>query len=121
MAGSERSGWDAADPELFTGCTWVLTPAASGLPEQFAPWRAALEALGAHVAVLDPATHDVAAALISHLPFTVSAALMRSAVADPAWEAAGWWLGFRALRSTPPSRMRIWPGTSYASVSREAC
>jgi prephenate dehydrogenase len=98
MAGSERSGWDAADPELFTGCTWVLTPAAPGLPERFAPWRATLEALGAHVAVLDPATHDAAAALISHLPFTVSAALMRATAADPAWETAGWWLAAGGMR-----------------------
>lgn len=98
MAGTERSGWDAADPELFSGSTWVLTPHEPGLLERFAPWRAAVAALGAQVEVLDPATHDAAAALVSHLPFTLSAALMRAAAVAPAWETAGWWLAAGGMR-----------------------
>jgi prephenate dehydrogenase len=98
MAGRERSGWDAADPELFNGSTWVLTPHEPGLLDRFAAWWAATEALGAHVEVLDPAAHDAAAALVSHLPFTMSAALMRAVAASPAWDSAGWWLAAGGMR-----------------------
>ena len=98
MAGTERSGWDAADPELFSGSTWVLTPHEPGLLERFSAWWAAIEALGAHVEVVDAATHDAAVALVSHLPFTVSAALMRAAAASPVWESAGWWLAAGGMR-----------------------
>lgn len=88
MAGRERSGYGAADPDLFRGATWVLTP-----PEpveatllRFAPWRRAVEAIGARVEVMDSRAHDAAVALVSHMPFAVSCALMRAAAADPAWE-----------------------------------
>ena len=30
MAGSEQDGVDGADPDLFVGATWVLTPTANG-------------------------------------------------------------------------------------------
>jgi prephenate dehydrogenase len=98
MAGTEHSGWDAADPDLFSGSTWVLTPHEPGLLERFASWHAAVAALGARVEVLDPATHDAAAALVSHLPFAVSAALMRAAASSPAWETVGWWLAAGGMR-----------------------
>ena len=76
MAGRERSGYDAAEPGLFTGCTWVVTPARPGDLAGFAPWLAVIDALGAHLEVLDAATHDAAVAAISHVPFALSAALL---------------------------------------------
>ncbi|HEX3607079.1 MAG TPA: prephenate dehydrogenase/arogenate dehydrogenase family protein [Candidatus Dormibacteraeota bacterium] len=88
MAGRERSGYDAAEAGLFAGCTWVVTPRRPGDLAAFAPWLAAVEALGAHLEVLDAATHDAAVAAISHLPFALSAALVHAAAADPAWPAA---------------------------------
>ncbi len=99
MAGRERSGYDAAEAGLFRGAAWVLTPADAGEAELIAPWAAAVGRLGALVETLDPATHDAAVALISHLPLALSAALVRAAGADPAWETA-WRLaasGFRDM------------------------
>jgi prephenate dehydrogenase len=88
MAGRERSGYEAAEAGLFTGCTWVVTPRREADLAGFAPWLAVVEALGAHVEVLDAATHDAAVAAVSHLPFALSAALVRAAAAGPAWPAA---------------------------------
>ena len=36
MAGSEQVGLDGADPELFVGATWVLTPTATTDPDAYA-------------------------------------------------------------------------------------
>ncbi|HZS13653.1 MAG TPA: prephenate dehydrogenase/arogenate dehydrogenase family protein [Candidatus Dormibacteraeota bacterium] len=88
MAGREQSGYDAAEAGLFEGCTWVLTPTSPSQQEDFAPWVGAVRALGAHVEVMDAADHDSTVAWISHLPFALSAALVRAAAAAPEWTAA---------------------------------
>ncbi|HXA29830.1 MAG TPA: prephenate dehydrogenase/arogenate dehydrogenase family protein [Candidatus Angelobacter sp.] len=85
MAGRERSGYAAAETALFDGCTWVFTPTTTAQQEPFAPWVAAVEALGARVEVMDAADHDRTVAWISHLPFALSAALVRAAAAAPEW------------------------------------
>lgn len=85
MAGSERSGYAAADPRLFDGATWVLTPRDAAGLDRFAPWSATIERLGARVQLLDALAHDEAVALVSHLPFAVSAALMRAVTRQPRW------------------------------------
>jgi len=88
MAGRERSGYDAAEASLFDGCTWVVTPRDRAHLAAFEPWLAVIAALGAHVEVLDAATHDAAVAAISHVPFALSAAVVRAASGRPAWSAA---------------------------------
>ena len=85
MAGRERSGYDAAESALFDGCTWVLTPTTADQQDSFAPWVAAVRTLGATVEVMDAAEHDRTVAWISHLPFALSAALVRAAAAAPEW------------------------------------
>lgn len=85
MAGREQSGYDAADATLFDGCTWVLTPTLPEQQEAFTPWVSAVRALGANVEVMDAAEHDRTVAWISHLPFALSAALVRSASSAPVW------------------------------------
>ena len=88
MAGREVSGYGARDDALFDGCTWVLTPRDGAERAAVAPWRAAVVALGAHPLEMDAVEHDAAAAWISHLPFTLSAALVHAAVASDSWPAA---------------------------------
>ncbi len=85
MAGREQSGYDAADPSLFEGCTWVVTPTTPGQEELFAPWLAVIGALGASIEVMDATDHDHTVAWISHLPFALSAALVRAAASAPEW------------------------------------
>ena len=66
----------------------MVTPRREADLAGFAPWLAVVEAFGAHLEVLDAATHDAAVAAISHLPFALSAALVHAVAAGPAWPAA---------------------------------
>lgn len=75
MAGTERSGWAAADPGLFADAPWlVLVPDGADLRRVAAVCRLAL-ALGARPVPIHPATHDRALATVSHLPHVLAAAL----------------------------------------------
>lgn len=75
MAGTERSGWAAADPALFRDAPWlVLVPDGADLRRVAAVCRLAL-ALGARPVPIHPATHDRALATVSHLPHVLAAAL----------------------------------------------
>lgn len=83
MAGRETSGFAAADPDLFTGCAWVLcleeeTPLADWLGLADLVTR-----LGARAVPATAEEHDRAVAAVSHVPHLLAAALAASAAADP--------------------------------------
>ena len=69
MAGSELEGLDGADPELFVGAVWVLTPTASTSDSAFATVAAIVSDLGAEVIGLEPERHDELVAVVSHVFF----------------------------------------------------
>jgi prephenate dehydrogenase len=78
IAGSEKTGLEAGDPDLYEGrltvvCPSELTPAAA---EQavVALWESA----GSEVVEMSPEEHDAMLASTSHLPHMVAAALARS-------------------------------------------
>jgi len=87
MAGSELSGIDGADATLFEGAKYALIAAEDGSTSgepisrmEQADARVAnivglIEAIGARPVWIDAATHDRAAAFVSHLPQLVSIAL----------------------------------------------
>jgi prephenate dehydrogenase len=113
LTGKETPGIEHADPDLFVGAPYVLTPEA---PEALAaPAASALlewiREIGAHIETLDPETHDWAVALVSHLPQLVSTALA-STVWDETDEdglpvrLAG--PGFRAMTRLAASPYEIW-------------
>jgi prephenate dehydrogenase len=77
MAGSERRGVESANPDLFEGATYILTPNSREHLEipavvDFRNW---LERLGARVVVMDAELHDEVVAWTSHLPQLVATAL----------------------------------------------
>ena len=74
MAGSEHAGVMAARANLFRGRTWLLTPGDAS-NDAVARLRAAIEAIGARVVVVDADDHDRIVARTSHLPHLVAAAL----------------------------------------------
>lgn len=82
MAGTERAGFAASDPDLFTGRAWVLCLEPD---TRLADWLAVARlvlGLGARVVPTTAAEHDLAVARISHLPHLVASALAATA-ADP--------------------------------------
>jgi prephenate dehydrogenase len=105
MAGKEVGGIANAEARLFEGRPWVLTPdpaagvemvgAAEPGPEQAPPFATRVGALreligdiGAVVVEMSPAEHDRRVALISHLPFMLSAAYLLAAGASDVWPEA---------------------------------
>jgi len=85
MAGSEQEGMDGADPCLFDGATWVLTPTVATDAEAYALVRSVVTSLGADVVALAPERHDELVATVSHVPHLAAATLMALA-ADGASE-----------------------------------
>jgi prephenate dehydrogenase len=112
MAGSEQVGIDGADPELFLGATWVLTPTQDTDPGAFALLRSVIGSLGAEVIALSPIQHDTLVAVVSHVPHLTAATLMN--LADRVSEehaallrlAAG---GFRDMTRVAAGQPAIWP------------
>ena len=81
MAGSEGSGYGAAETGLFQRATYVLcVPADCAIPAaRLDAFKALLARLGATVATMDPDLHDRRVAVISHLPHVAAFALASAA------------------------------------------
>jgi cyclohexadieny/prephenate dehydrogenase len=75
LAGSEKSGPEYAQVDLFEGRLVVLTPSATTPVAALDRARAFWVDLGARVEVLGAAEHDHALALTSHLPHLVASVL----------------------------------------------
>lgn len=111
MAGSELHGLDGANPDLFVGATWVLTPTASSADASFRVVAETVKVLGAEVMVLAPERHDRLVALVSHLPHLTAATLMGLAARESEEHlpvlrlAAG---GFRDMTRVASGAAAIW-------------
>jgi prephenate dehydrogenase len=75
LAGSEKRGALHADADLFQDRLTVVTRTATTDSSALERTRAFWQALGSRVRVMDPAEHDRALALTSHLPHLLAAAL----------------------------------------------
>jgi prephenate dehydrogenase len=100
MAGKEQSGVEFADPDLFQGAAWFVTPVLGqnvygGLSGEYLEW---VEKLGARIASLDAGEHDQLCAWISHLPQMISTALAAALVDEYGADAPLLEAGGRALR-----------------------
>ena len=78
MAGSEKSGYAVARPDLFRGATVIVTPGDASEPGAVKTVTSFWEAFGARVSALEPDTHDRVVAAISHLPHVVAWALVEA-------------------------------------------
>ena len=76
MAGSERHGIEAADPELFDDAHWVLTPTATTSARAYGVVAEMVTWVGATPVALDPLTHDALVARLSHVPQLAASALV---------------------------------------------
>lgn len=89
MAGSERSGIDAADAGLYRHQPWCLTPILPGSQTAFERAMTLVDALEpGTVSLVSPEEHDAAVASISHLPLLAATALTLTATTAPTWETA---------------------------------
>lgn len=104
MAGSERSGVDAADARLFEGAPWALVSTRRTDDAALEAVRRLIAAVGARPVPVDAAEHDRAVAVTSHLPALAACAL--ALAAD------------RAAEATPAVRALVGPG--FRSATRLA-
>jgi prephenate dehydrogenase len=84
MAGKSES-LDAADPDLFTGATWVICPSVTASEAAIRSVLGIIAATNAEAYFADPVEHDSYVAGISHLPFLVAATLVDTVTSDASW------------------------------------
>jgi prephenate dehydrogenase len=121
MAGSERSGVEAADPLLFSERLYALCPYPDTPTNALLSMMDFVESLPALPITIDPEEHDRIMAMVSHLPQIISIALMHSALAGDAEHAmldklAG--RGFLDMTRLAASDYSIWK--SILATNREA-
>ena len=110
MTGKETAGFDSAQPDLYAGATWVITPLERTSEAAVDLSTELVQAVRANPVVLPPERHDRLVASISHIPFLVASALVHAVdgvgVDDPrVWDlAAG---GFRDTSRVAASDTRM--------------
>ena len=107
IAGSERKGAAHARPDLFEGRACVLTPTRRTPADRLQRAREFWSRLGCRLFEMDPATHDDALALTSHLPHAVAAALAAAIPAEVLSLAAG---AYRDGTRVAASDAALWTG-----------
>jgi prephenate dehydrogenase len=100
MCGKEVSGLEAADPALYRGCTFILSPLPRTSPEALALARDLVRATGARPLVLAPERQDFLAATLSHLPYLLACALVATADATTSPDPAAWQIVAGGFRDT---------------------
>ncbi len=76
MAGSEKSGVQAAQPFLFQNAVYVLTPLKDYPVNSISPLVDVIERLGGRILFMDASEHDKIAAATSHLPQLIAVELV---------------------------------------------
>ena len=100
MCGREISGIKQADPALYRGCTFILTPLERTSAAALALGCALAETIGAHPLVLEPKRQDFLAGTLSHLPYLLACALVGTADATTSADSAAWEIVASGFRDT---------------------
>ncbi len=113
MCGLERTGIDAADPDMFVGAPWILTrdePAVTRL----------VMLVGAVPVFMDAARHDRLVAGVSHAAFMLSAAYVLALAGTPDWADMGRVAGsgFRDMSRLAAGDPQLY--AAIAATNREA-
>ncbi|CAJ1002833.1 MULTISPECIES: prephenate dehydrogenase [Brevibacillus] len=111
MAGSHKSGVEAASDRLFENAYYVLTPAPGTPEEQVERLEKLLALTRAKVVRMDPDEHDQVVGAVSHFPHILASALVNLVAGydnENPWHhrlAAG---GFRDITRIASSNPRMW-------------
>jgi len=104
IAGSEKTGLEAGDPDLYQGRLTIVCPS-EGASEISSLWKA----VGSEVIEMSPEQHDAMLASTSHLPHMVAAALARSvADGDPPRKADFCGTGFKDTTRVASGSSDMW-------------
>ncbi len=124
IAGAEKSGAAAAQPDLFQGRRVILTPLEENPTVSIEKVRAAWQACGALVSELTAPTHDAIFAAVSHLPHLLAYALVHEFAgrenAPQLFDfAAGGFRDFTRIASSHPEMWRDICLANRAALIRE--
>lgn len=110
MAGSEKTGLDAARPDLFRGACCIVTPTEATNDSALTCVKTFWSALGCRLLSMSPDVHDRKVARISHLPHVMAAVTTLAALRPDATAldcAAG---GFRDTTRVAAGDPGLWTG-----------
>jgi len=102
IAGSERSGPEAADADLFAGRQAVLTPVPETDPAAIDQVRALWLGVGAHAQLMAAQDHDRILAVTSHLPHLLAFAYLDRVEADHLSHTGGGFDDFTRIGTAAP-------------------
>jgi prephenate dehydrogenase len=107
MAGKELSGIEAAEADLFKGCTYCIVQGEDTSSEEIKVITDLVKYLGANPFFITASEHDNFVAGISHLPLIISSSLVMSTTQSPYWQdmsvlAAGGYRDVTRLASQHP-------------------
>jgi len=105
MAGSERSGPQAADAGLLVGRPFIVTPTAVSDAEAVEMVSALAKGMGMNPVVLSAQQHDELVAQVSHVPYLLAIAAVNAA-AEEALQLRG--PGFGGLARLAASPVELW-------------
>lgn len=111
MAGSHKSGVEAASERLFENAYYVLTPTDDTANEDVQRLETALAATNAQIVRMDAEEHDQVVGAISHFPHVIASSLvehLHDYQSDSVWYfrlAAG---GFRDITRIASSNPHMW-------------
>jgi prephenate dehydrogenase len=100
MCGKELSGIEAADPTLYRGRTFILTPLPRTSAVALALGNQLAQAAGARPLVLDSERQDFLVATLSHLPYLLACALVGTADVLTSPDPAAWEIVAGGFRDT---------------------
>jgi prephenate dehydrogenase len=100
MCGKEVSGIEVAEPTLYRGHTFVLTPLPRTSEAALALGYELAEATGAQPLVLEAQRQDFLVGTVSHLPYMLACALVATADATTSADPAAWEIVAGGFRDT---------------------
>lgn len=111
MAGSHKSGVEAASDRLLENAYYVLTPSAGTSEQQVNRLADILSLTRAKVVQMDPETHDQVVGAVSHFPHVLASALVNLVAGydgEDGWHARLAAGGFRDITRIASSNPRMW-------------
>lgn len=78
MAGTENAGFDYSNENMFCGAKWVITPNKNENIKNIEKLKNIITCTNAKPIIMDANEHDLAVALISHMPLILSQGLFKN-------------------------------------------
>jgi prephenate dehydrogenase len=100
MCGKEVSGIEVAEPAIYRGATFILTPLPRTSRDAMTLGRELAEAVGSHPLILSAERQDFLVGTVSHLPYLMACALVATADATTSTDPAAWRIVAGGYRDT---------------------